>query len=145
MEDWTINFVHKGEQKELHFGNRTIQVTMIGQRNQSIVAPIKAATTLMVVDDQLYHEITADVPLKEMARVRGYEVKDWEESMETSSEIEQMSINPDHNQLQTRAPIYQEMKQGSILILFYRLVCQSIILYRPREHDVSASYYEFRR
>ncbi|MGM1031354.1 MAG: hypothetical protein ACQEXK_02695 [Bacillota bacterium] len=114
-------FVHKGEQKELHFGNRTIQVTMIGQRNQSIVAPIKAATTLMVVDDQLYHEITADVPLKEMARVRGYEVKDWEESMETSSEIEQMSNNPDHNQLQTRAPIYQEMKQGSILILFIGL------------------------
>ncbi|NCT38898.1 ABC transporter permease [Bacillus sp. EB93] len=114
-------FVHKGEQKELHFGNRTIQVTMIGQRNQSIVAPIKAATTLMVVDDQLYHEITADVPLKEMARVRGYEVKDWEESMETSSEIEQMSNNPNHNQLQTRAPIYQEMKQGSILILFIGL------------------------
>ncbi|MED3790279.1 ABC transporter permease [Peribacillus frigoritolerans] len=112
-------FVHKGEQKELHFGNGTIQVTMIGQRNQSIVAPIKAATTLMVVDDQLYHEITADVPLKEMARVRGYEVKDWEESMETSSEIEQMSNN--HNQLQTRAPIYQEMKQGSILILFIGL------------------------
>lgn len=114
-------FVHKGEQKELHFGNRTIQVTMIGQRNQSIVAPIKAATTLMVVDDQLYHEITADVPLKEMARVRGYEVKDWEESMETSSEIEQMSNNPNPNQLQTRAPIYQEMKQGSILILFIGL------------------------
>ncbi|MEC0274466.1 ABC transporter permease [Peribacillus frigoritolerans] len=114
-------FVHKGEQKELHFGNRTIQVTMIGQRNQSIVAPINAATTLMVVDDQLYHEITADVPLKEMARVRGYEVKDWEESMETSSEIEQMSNNPDHNQLQTRAPIYQEMKQESILILFIGL------------------------
>ncbi|MGN7397574.1 FtsX-like permease family protein [Peribacillus frigoritolerans] len=112
-------FVHKGEQKELHFGNGTIQVTMVGQRNQSIVAPIKAATTLMVVDDQLYHEITADVPLKEMARVRGYEVKDWEESMETSSEIEQMSNN--HNQLQTRAPIYQEMKQGSILILFIGL------------------------
>lgn len=114
-------FVHKGEQKELHFGNRTIQVTMIDQRNQSIVAPIKAATTLMVVDDQLYHEITADVPLKEMARVRAYEVEDWEESMETSSEIEQMSNNPDHNQLQTRAPIYQEMKQGSILILFIGL------------------------
>ncbi|MBR8644768.1 hypothetical protein KEH51_10995 [[Brevibacterium] frigoritolerans] len=82
---------------------------MVGQRNQSIVAPIKAATTLMVADDQLYHEITADVPLKEKARVRGYEVKDWEESMETSSEIEQMSNN--HKQLQTRAPIYQEMKQ----------------------------------
>nr|WP_318262366.1 FtsX-like permease family protein [Peribacillus simplex] len=114
-------YVHKGEQKELHVGNRTIQVTMIGQRNQSIVAPIKAATTLMVVDDQLYHEITDDVPLKEMARVRGYEVKDWEESMETSSEIEQMSNNPNHNQLQTRAPIYQEMKQGSILILFIGL------------------------
>ncbi|ULM98772.1 ABC transporter permease [Peribacillus frigoritolerans] len=112
-------FVHKGEQKELHFGNGTIQVTMVGQRNQSIVAPIKAATTLMVVDDQLYHEITADVPLKEMARVRGYEVKDWEESMETAAKIEQMSNN--HNQLQTRAPIYQEMKQGSILILFIGL------------------------
>ncbi|MGE8022650.1 FtsX-like permease family protein [Peribacillus frigoritolerans] len=112
-------FVHRGEQKELHFGNGTIQVTMVGQRNQSIVAPIKAATTLMVVDDQLYHEITADVPLKDMTRVRGYEVKDWEESMETSSEIEQMSNN--HNQLQTRAPIYQEMKQGSILILFIGL------------------------
>lgn len=114
-------FVQKGEQKELYFGKRIIKVTMIGQRNQSIVAPIKAATTLMVVDDQLYHKITADVPLKEMARVRGYEVKDWEESMETSSEIEQMSNNPDHNQLQTRAPIYQEMKQGSILILFIGL------------------------
>ncbi|MED4695936.1 ABC transporter permease [Peribacillus frigoritolerans] len=114
-------FVHKGEQKELHFGNRTIQVTMIGQRNQSIVAPIKAATTLMVVDDQLYHEITADVPLKEKVRVRGYEIKDWEESMETAAKIEKMSNNPDHNQLQTRAPIYQEMKQGSILILFIGL------------------------
>ncbi|MGG3557722.1 ABC transporter permease [Peribacillus frigoritolerans] len=114
-------FVHRGEQKELHFGNRTIQVTMVGQRNQSIVAPIKAATTLMVVDDQLYHEITADVPLKEKVRVRGYEVKDWEESMETAAKIEKMSNNPDHNQLQTRAPVYQEMKQGSILILFIGL------------------------
>ncbi|MFE4704260.1 hypothetical protein [Peribacillus simplex] len=41
--------------------------------------------------------------------------------METSSKIEKMSNNPDHNQLQTRAPIYQEMKQGSILILFIGL------------------------
>ncbi|MCY9003322.1 ABC transporter permease [Peribacillus frigoritolerans] len=114
-------FVHKGEQKELHFGNGTIQVTMVGQRNQSIVAPIKAATTLMVVDDQLYHEITADVPLKEKVRVRGYEIKDWEESMETAAKIEKMSNNPDQNPLQTRAPIYQEMKQGSILILFIGL------------------------
>ncbi|MGG3480627.1 ABC transporter permease [Peribacillus frigoritolerans] len=114
-------FVQKGEQKELHYGKQTIQVTMIGQRNQSIVAPIKAATTLMVVDDRLYHEITADVPLKEKVRVRGYEVKDWEESMETAAKIEKMSNNPDHNQLQTRAPVYQEMKQGSILILFIGL------------------------
>ncbi|PCD05075.1 peptide ABC transporter permease [Peribacillus simplex] len=114
-------FVQKGEQKELHYGKQTIQVTMIGQRNQSIVAPIKSATTLMVVDDQLYHEITADVPLKEKVRVRGYEVKDWEESMETAAKIEKMSNNPDHNQLQTRAPVYQEMKQGSILILFIGL------------------------
>ncbi len=36
-------FVHKGEQKELHFGNGTIQVTMVGQRNQSIVAPNKSS------------------------------------------------------------------------------------------------------
>ncbi|MCK1983809.1 MULTISPECIES: FtsX-like permease family protein [Peribacillus] len=114
-------FVQKGEQKELYYGKQTIQVTMIGQRNQSIVAPIKSATTLMVVDDQLYHEITADVPLKEKVRVRGYEVKDWEESMGTAAKIEKMSNNPDHNQLQTRAPIYQEMKQGSILILFIGL------------------------
>ncbi|CAH0294116.1 ABC transporter permease [Peribacillus sp. Bi134] len=114
-------FVQKGEQKELQYGKQTIQVTMIGQRNQSIVAPIKSATTLMVVDDQLYHEITADVPLKDKVRVRGYEVKDWEESMETAAKIEKMSNNPDHNQLQTRAPIYQEMKQGSILILFIGL------------------------
>ncbi|MEY8731945.1 FtsX-like permease family protein [Peribacillus frigoritolerans] len=114
-------FVQKGEQKELHYGKQTIQVTMIGQRNQSIVAPIKSATTLMVVDDQLYHEITADVPLKEKVRVRGYEVKDWEETMETAAKIEKMSNNPDHNQLQTRAPVYQEMKQGSILILFIGL------------------------
>ncbi|MDF9762285.1 MULTISPECIES: FtsX-like permease family protein [Peribacillus] len=114
-------FAQKGEQKELHYGKQTIQVTMIGQRNQSIVAPIKSATTLMVIDDQLYHEITANVPLKEMVRVRGYEIKDWEESMETSSKIEKMSNNPAHNQLQTRAPIYQEMKQGSILILFIGL------------------------
>ncbi|CAH0188044.1 FtsX-like permease family protein [Peribacillus simplex] len=113
-------FVQKGEQKELHYGKQTIQVTMIGQRNQSIVAPIKSATTLMVVDDQLYHELTADVPLKEKVRVRGYEIRDWEESMETSSKIEKMSNNPDH-QLQTRAPIYQEMKQGSLLILFIGL------------------------
>ncbi len=63
----------------------------------------------------------ADVPLKEKARVRGYEIKDWEESMETAAKIEKMSNNPDHNQLQTRAPIYQEMKQGSILILFIGL------------------------
>ncbi|MES9740083.1 ABC transporter permease [Peribacillus frigoritolerans] len=114
-------FVQKGEQKELHYGKQTIQVTMIGQRNQSIVAPIKSATTLMVVDDRLFHEITADVPLKEKVRVRGYEVKDWEESMETAAKIEKMSNNPDHNQLQTRAPVYQEMKQGSILILFIGL------------------------
>lgn len=114
-------FVQKGEQKELHYGKQTIQVTMIGQRNQSIVAPIKSATTLMVVDDRLFHEITADVPLKEKVRVRGYEISDWEESMETSSKIEKMSNNPDQNQLQTRAPIYQEMKQGSILILFIGL------------------------
>ncbi|MDR4927705.1 ABC transporter permease [Peribacillus simplex] len=113
-------FVQKGEQKELHYGKQTIQVTMIGQRNQSIVAPIKSATTLMVVDDQLYHELTADVPLKEKVRVRGYEIRDWEESMETSSKIEKMSNNPDH-QLQSRAPIYQEMKQGSLLILFIGL------------------------
>ncbi|MFE4145141.1 FtsX-like permease family protein [Peribacillus sp. YIM B13472] len=113
-------FVQKGEQKELHYGKQTIQVTIIGQRNQSIVAPIKSATTLMVVDDQLYHELTADVPLKEKVRVRGYEIRDWEESMETSSKIEKMSNNPDH-QLQTRAPIYQEMKQGSLLILFIGL------------------------
>ncbi|TKG97764.1 hypothetical protein FC682_26990 [Peribacillus simplex] len=88
---------------------------------RGLVAPIKSATTLMVVDDQLYHEFTADVPLKEKVRVRGYEVKDWEESKETSAKIEKMSNNPDHNQLQTRAPIYQEMKQGSILILFIGL------------------------
>lgn len=97
---------------------------MIGQRNQSIVAPIKSATTLMVVDDRLYHEITNDVPLKDKVRVRGYEVKDWEESMETAAKIEKMSNNPDHNQLQTRAPIYQEMQQGSILILLS--ACSSV-------------------
>ncbi|MDP1421075.1 ABC transporter permease [Peribacillus simplex] len=114
-------FVQKGEQKELHYGKQIIQVTMAGQRNQSIVAPVKAATTLMVIDDQLYHEITADVPLKDMVRVRGYEVKDWEQSVEISSKIEKMSNNPDHNQLQTRAPVYQEMKQGSMLILFIGL------------------------
>ncbi|MDV7766984.1 ABC transporter permease [Peribacillus sp. CSMR9] len=114
-------FAQKGEPKELHYGKQTIQVTMIGQRNQSIVAPIESATTLMVIDDQLYHEITANVPLKEKVRVRGYEIKDWEESMETSSKIEKMSKNPDHNHLQTRAPIYQEMKQESILILFIGL------------------------
>ncbi|WP_375088383.1 FtsX-like permease family protein [Peribacillus sp. RS7] len=113
-------FVQNGEQKELHYGKQIIRVTMAGQRNHSIIAPIKSATTLMVVDDQLYNEITADMPLKEMVRVRGYEVKDWEESMETSGKIEKMSNNPDH-QLQTRAPIYHKMKQGSILILFIGL------------------------
>ncbi|MFH0066518.1 FtsX-like permease family protein [Peribacillus sp. NPDC056705] len=115
------HFVQKGEKKELHYGKQTMQVTMIGQRNQSIVTPLKSATTLMVVDDRLFQEITADVPIKEKVRVRGYEIKDWEESIETSSKIEKMSNNPDHNQLQTRAPIYQEMKQGSILILFIGL------------------------
>ncbi|MGE7185326.1 ABC transporter permease [Peribacillus sp. NPDC006672] len=114
-------FVQKGEQKELHYGKQIIQVTMTDQRNQSMIAPIQSATTLMVVDDQLFNEITADVPLKEMMRVRGYEIKDWEDSIETSEKIEKMSNNPDHHQLQTRAPLYHKMKQGSILILFIGL------------------------
>ena len=101
-------FVQQGEQKELHYGKKTIQVTMIGQRNQTIVAPIESATTLMVVDDKLYHEITNNVPLKQKVRVRGYEVKDWEESMETAAKIEKLANNPDQNQLQTRAPIYKK-------------------------------------
>ncbi|MGE7762079.1 FtsX-like permease family protein [Peribacillus sp. NPDC097895] len=114
-------FIQKGEEKELHHGKQIVRVTMADQRNQTIIAPIKSATTLMVVDDQLFNEITADVPLKEMIRARGYEVKDWEKAIETSREIEKMSNNPDHNQLQTRAPIYQKMKQGSMLILFIGL------------------------
>ncbi|MGW6299393.1 FtsX-like permease family protein [Peribacillus butanolivorans] len=119
----TLNFqfVQQGDQKELHYGKKIIQVTMVGQRNQTIIAPIGSATTLMVVDDKMYTDITDNVPLKQKVRVRGYEVKDWEDAIETSEKIEKIAINPEQNKLQTRAPIYEKLRQGSMLTLFIGL------------------------
>lgn len=94
---------------------------MVGQRNQTIIAPIGSATTLMVVDDKMYTDITDNVPLKQKVRVRGYEVKDWEDAIETSEKIEKIAINPEQNKLQTRAPIYEKLRQGSMLTLFIGL------------------------
>ncbi|MFE4349767.1 FtsX-like permease family protein [Peribacillus butanolivorans] len=119
----TLNFqfVQQGDQKELHYGKKIIQVTMVGQRNQTIIAPIGSATTLMVVDDKMYTDITDNVLLKQKVRVRGYEVKDWEDAIETSEKIEKIAINPEQNKLQTRAPIYEKLRQGSMLTLFIGL------------------------
>ncbi|MED3687333.1 ABC transporter permease [Peribacillus butanolivorans] len=119
----TLNFqfVQQGDQKELHYGKKIIQVTMVGQRNQTVIAPIGSATTLMVVDDKMYTDITDNVPLKQKVRVRGYEVKDWEDAIETSEKIEKIAINPEQNKLQTRAPIYEKLRQGSMLTLFIGL------------------------
>ncbi|MET3318322.1 UNVERIFIED_ORG: putative ABC transport system permease protein [Peribacillus simplex] len=114
-------FVQRGDQKELHYGKNIIQVTMLGQRNQTVIAPIGLATTLMVVDDKLYTDITDNVPLKQKVRVRGYEVKDWEDALEASEKIEKIAINPEQNKVQTRAPIYEKVRQGSMLTLFIGL------------------------
>ncbi|MFD6442754.1 hypothetical protein ACFWDG_23950, partial [Peribacillus sp. NPDC060186] len=49
-----FQFVQKGDKKKLHYGKKIIQVTMLGQRNQTVITPIGSATTLMVVDDKMY-------------------------------------------------------------------------------------------
>lgn len=116
------DFFEKDEHLEIQVQNLTEEVVIIEQLNKGVIAPIGIATSSIIVRDQLYEQISNEVPLSNKARVHGFEMDNWEQAIEVSEMIEaEANLDGAEHQLQTRATGFQSIKQGSALTLFIGL------------------------
>ena len=75
-------------------------------------------SAILVLNNRFYESLAEEFEDNEMARILGYELVDWKDSIEASNEIKEQT-NPDlSSSLQTRAPEYQMIFQASAVTIF---------------------------
>ncbi|EGL82550.1 protein of unknown function DUF214 [Caldalkalibacillus thermarum TA2.A1] len=113
-----MKMVNEGETYTFDIGNQTVELVMADQLFGAVTTPKYAATFLFVVHDEDFEQLRRLVNDDELFVVYGYELANWEESLDAVKAAEALVEEDKDKYFSQRVESYVNMKASSMLTLF---------------------------